>query len=302
VATIVITEFMDPDSVKVLSGFHDVVVDTELATEPGRIGSHNPDALIVRNVTPVTAELISGLPKLRVVGRLGVGLDNIDTDACASRGVTVHTAAGANAIAVAEHVIGGLLVLARPALRSSQRILEGEWPRTELVGTELSGKRLGLVGLGATAREVASRALAIGMSVTAYDPFVTSPPTDITMASLDDLFPSVDMVSVHVPLTPETEALIDESRISNLSRGAFLVDTSRGGVVDHVAVIKSLRSGHLGGAALDVFEQEPPHDITMYRNVPNLVLTPHVGGVTAESNQRVSAVVASAVLSELSNS
>lgn len=300
-ARVVITEFCDPDAVELLAAEHEVTYDLTLVDHPGRLLTVVADAaaLVVRNRTRVDVDVLDAAPGLRVVGRLGVGLDNIDVAACESRGVAVRTAAGANAVAVAEHVIGALLSLARPALRATGRILGGEWPRTELVGFELAGRRLGLVGLGATARHVAARGLGLGMEVVAFDPFVTDAPEGVRLIDLDDVFRVAEAISVHVPLTPETTGLVDATRLGLLAAGALLVDTSRGGVVDHRAVVEALAAGHLGGAALDVFEDEPPADVSPYKGVPNLILTPHVAGVTHESNVRVSRTVADAVLESL---
>jgi (S)-sulfolactate dehydrogenase len=301
VARIVIAEFMDPASVELLTGRHDVTHDPSLGEERNRLLQivSGADALVVRNRTRVDAELLAAAPRLAVVGRLGVGLDNIDTDACVSRGVAVRTAVGANAVAVAEHVIGALLSLARPALRATERLVGGEWPRTDLVGVELAGRVLGLVGLGATARQVAQRGAALGMPVIAHDPFVVDPPPGVEMADVDGVFARAGAVSLHVPLAPETVGLVGEARLQMMPEGALLVDTSRGGVVDHHAVVDALRQRRLGGAALDVFSEEPPVDVSLYRGVPNLILTPHVAGVTVESNRRVGRMVAEAVLEVL---
>lgn len=303
-AEVVVTEFMDPEAVELLAAHHTVIDDPTLVEDRNRLIGMlaDADALIVRNRTRVDAALLEAAPRLQVVGRLGVGLDNIDTAACDTRDVTVRTAGGANAVSVAEHVIGALLSLARPAFRATERILAGEWPRTEMVGVELAGRSLGLVGLGATAREVARRATAMGMTVLAHDPFVSSAPPGITLMDLDDLFEAADAMSVHVPFTPDTANLIDASRLRLLPEGALLVDTSRGGIVSHEAVVDALRSGHLGGAALDVFAEEPPNDVSAYADVPNLILTPHVAGITRESNVRVSRTVAEAVLEVLDRS
>jgi len=259
VARVVITEFCDPDAVELLTAVHDVTYDRKLADRPGVLLTlvADADALVVRNRTRVDADLLAAAP-ICEIGRLGVGLDNIDVAVCESGGVAVRTAAGADAVAVAEHVIGALLSLARPALRATGRILGGEWPRTDLVGIELAGRHLGLVGLGATAREVAARGLGLGMEVVAFDPFVTEAPAGITLADLEDVFRVGESISVHVPLTPETTGLVDATRPGLLPAGALLVDTSRGGVVDHRAVVEAPHAGHLGGAALDVFAKEPP--------------------------------------------
>lgn len=298
-AEIVITEFMDEAAVEDLRRDFDVLYEPDLVDRPGDLleALASARALVVRNRTRVTAELLDAAPRLEVVGRLGVGLDNIDLAACEAREVIVKPATGANAAAVAEYVIGALLVLVRGVFAAGTRMTEGEWPRTELVGRELGGRRLGLVGFGTIAREVADRARALGMDIAAHDPFL---PADAGVwqqaerMSFDDLLSRCDAISLHVPLTDETHHLIDVAAIGAMPEGAVLVNTSRGGVVDESAVVAALRSGRLGGAALDVFESEPltGEAAARFADVANLLLTPHVAGVTVESNRRVSAMTA----------
>jgi (S)-sulfolactate dehydrogenase len=245
----------------------------------------------------VTAELLDAAPGLEVVGRLGVGLDNIDLAACEARGVAVRPATGANAAAVAEYVVGALLLLVRGVFDAGPRMTAGEWPRADLVGRELGGRRLGLVGFGTIAREVADRARALGMQIAAHDPFLPDDSGAWQQAermALPELLARCDAISLHVPLTDGTRHLVDARAIEAMPEGAVLVNTSRGGVVDEAAVVSALRSGHLGGAALDVFEDEPltGEAASRFAGVPNLVLTPHVAGVTIESNRRVSAMTA----------
>lgn len=298
---VVVSEFMHPDSVQRLAAAVATTYDPGLVGDRPRLRAAVSDAraLVVRNRTLVDVDLLDAAPNLVVVGRLGVGLDNIDVAACESAGVTVRPATGANAAAVAEHVLGALLALSRPALRGTDRLLAGEWPRVEYVGRELGGRRLGLVGLGHTAREVARRAAALGMEVAGHDPIAS--PEGIPNLPLAELFARSDAVSVHVPLTHATRGLVDAGLLDRLPAGALLVDTSRGGVVDHAAVADALGEGRLGGAALDVYPDEPPTDahLATFAGVPNLILTPHVAGLTEESDARIGAMVADAVLEAL---
>ena len=300
---VVVSEFMDPAAVARLAEGADVHEDATLVGDRPRLlaAVADAEALVVRDRTRVDAEVLAAAPRLRVVGRLGVGTDNLDLEALAARGVAVRLATGANAVSVAEHVIGALLVLSRPAFGATARLAAGEWPRTELIGREVSGRTLGLVGFGATAREVARRAAALGMTIVASDPMVTDGGPGVTMLDLDALLAASDAISVHAPLLPSTRGMIGADALARLPAGALLVDTSRGGVVDHDAVVAALRSGHLAGAALDVFPDEPltPALAERYVDVPGLVLTPHLAGVTRESNVRVSGVVAEAVLAAL---
>ena len=303
---IVISEFMDEAIARdVLSAF-DVRYDASLVDDRSALLTALGDAraIIVRNRTQVDAELLEHAPNLKVVGRLGVGLDNIDLEACAARDVAVCPATGANDIAVAEYAITAALVLLRGCWSATDRMVAGDWPRTDLIGREISGKRLGLIGFGSIARQVAARASALGMSVSAFDPYLPADDaawSDIRNASLTDLATVCDVISVHVPLTNETRHLIDADFIGSMRAGAILINTARGGVVDETAAITALREGRLGGAALDVFESEPldSESGAAFAGVPNLLLTPHIAGITEEANQRVSLLTAQNVLKHL---
>jgi len=303
---IVISEFMDEAAIRASFAGRDVLYDPKLVDDPARLAAAVRDAraLIVRNRTQVRGTLLEAAAKLSVVGRLGVGLDNIDVPACEARGIAVYPASGANDLSVAEYVITAALMLLRRAWLASARVAAGEWPRTELMGRELAGKRLGLVGYGAIARVTGRMARGLGMSVAAYDPLLpTDHPAwaDALRQPLTELLTSSDVVSLHVPLTDATRNMIDARAIANMRRGAILINAARGGVVDEAALCAALRSGHLGGAALDVFAREPVDAASgaVFAGVPNLILTPHIAGVTDESNVRVSAVTAEAVARHL---
>ena len=305
-AEIVISEFMDEAAIRASFGSRDVLYDPKLVDDAPRLAAAVRDAraLIVRNRTQVRGALLESAPRLEVVGRLGVGLDNIDVAACEARGIAVYPATGANDLSVAEYVITAALMLLRRAWFASARVAAGEWPRTELMGRELAGKRLGLVGYGSIARVTGRMARDLGMSVAAYDPLLPADHAAWAHAirqPLTELLKDSDVVSLHVPLTDATRNMIDVRAIATMRRGAILVNAARGGVVDEAALCESLRAGHLGGAALDVFAREPV-DATagaLFAGVPNLILTPHIAGVTDESNVRVSAVTAEAVARHL---
>ncbi len=305
-ADIVITEFMDEAAIRAhLSGF-DVHYAPTLVDQPDALRAAVADAraLVVRNRTQVRGALLEAAARLTVVGRLGVGLDNIDVGACEARGIAVFPATGANDLAVAEYVVTAALVLLRRAWFASDAVAAGEWPRQRLMGRELSGKQLGLVGYGAIARQTAIRARALGMSIAAHDPFL---PADhpawegVRNLPLADLLAHSDVVSLHVPLTPATTRLVDAAALARMKPDAILINAARGGVVDEAALVDALRGGRLGGAALDVFEREPVDAAAgrLFAGVPNLLLTPHIAGVTVESNERVSAVIAQAVAARL---
>lgn len=296
---IVITEFLDEEAVREgLKGF-DVLYDPQLVDRPDELAKAVADArgLIVRNRTQVRGPLLAAAVRLKAVGRLGVGLDNIDVDACKARGIAVFPATGANDVSVAEYVIGTAMMLLRGAYLSTDEVIAGGWPRNKLMGREIMGKRLGLVGFGAIARETAKRAAALGMSVAAYDPYVkadspawSQPWGRVEPMGFEDLVAASDVISLHVPLTAETRNLIGADAIKRMKSDAILINAARGGVVDEAVLAEALKAGRLGGAALDVFDEEPlkAERGRIFAGCPNLVLTPHIAGVTVESNVRVS--------------
>lgn len=303
---IVVSEFMDQAAVDSLSDEFDVHYDPALVDDRGRLLALIGDtrALIVRNRTLVDSDLLDSAPRLTVVGRLGVGLDNIDMAACSERSVVVKPATGANTAAVAEYVIAAIMVLIRGVFHAADRVLDGSWPRTDLMGGEVAGRQLGLIGLGTIAREVAARARGLGMTVVAHDPLL---PADdavwdtVGRATLDEVLAQSHAVSIHVPLTEETRGLINHESISKMRPGSVLVNTARGGIIDEDAVASALRSGHLGGAAIDVFEVEPVTGETgsHFSQTPNLIVTPHIAGITQESDARVGKVTVENVRSIL---
>jgi len=305
-AKVVISEFMDDAAVKRLSAVAEVHYDKTLGDRPEALLPLLADceALIVRNRTQVRGNVLEAAPKLKVVGRLGVGLDNIDLDFCKKHSIAVFPATGANNVAVAEYVLAGMLMLVRGCYQNSKAVASGSWPRESSVGGEIYGRTLGLVGFGAIAREVAKRAHAFGMQLIAYDPCipVDDPIWDellVHCCGMNNLLAKADFISLHVPLTEETRHLINAERLAQVKPGAFLINTARGGVVDDEALARALHSGSLAGAMLDVYEQEPLPSGTTLDNAPNCILTPHVAGVTHESNVRVSDMTATKVIEAL---
>ncbi len=301
-ADIVISEFMDEGAVNDLRRDYDVHYDPGLVDAPAALAEQvqAARALIVRNRTQVRGALLEAGRNLRVIGRLGVGLDNIDLEACKARSIRVMPATGANNIAVAEYVIAALLLLVRGAFAERGRMLAGEWPRQELMGGEVLGRTLGLIGFGGIAREVAVRAQALGMVVRAHDPLipVDAPiwgSTGVQPVALPALLAQADAISLHVPLVEGTRHLIGAAQLAAMRSGAVLINTARGGVVDDAALAKALSAGEIAGAALDVFESEPLPAGSVFEGVPNLLLTPHIAGVTHESNARVGQVTAANV-------
>jgi len=305
-AEIVISEFMDEAAIRDTFAGRSVLYDPKLVDDAPRLlaEARVARALIVRNRTQVRGVLLESATNLRVIGRLGVGLDNIDVATCEARGIAVYPASGANDLSVAEYVITAALMLLRKAWFATARVAAGEWPRTELMGRELAGKRLGLVGFGAIARVTARMGRDLGMTVAACDPLLPAEHpawNDVARQTLDELLAASDVVSLHVPLTNETRNMIDASALGRMRRDAILVNAARGGILDEAALADALKAGRLGGAALDVFEREPVDAAggARFAGVPNLILTPHIAGVTDESNVRVSSVTAQSVLRHL---
>lgn len=306
---IVITEFMDAPAVERLAARFEVDYRPKLVDDAPALEAAvaEADAWIVRNRTPVRGRALEAARRVRVVGRLGVGLDNIDVDACRERGIEVIPATGANAESVAEYVVTAALVLLRGAWLSTADVANGGWPREALSrGREIAGKVLGLVGFGSIGRITARKALALGMRVVAYDPQLAAGDAawsrvDVRRRELDALLAESDVVSLHVPLTAETRGLFGAERLARMKRDAVLVNTARGGIVDEAALAAMLREGRLAGAALDVFDREPLAAGSALAGAPRVVLTPHIAGVSLESNERVSSLIAERVAEALAS-
>ncbi len=304
---IVISEFMDERAVAQLQAAHDVFYEPKLVDDMPRLLAQaaQADAIIVRNRTQVRGDLLSALTRCKVVGRLGVGLDNIDVPACQKRGMQVIPATGANALSVAEYVVATAMLLLRGAYQSSSALANGAWPRNALSnGREIAGKTLGLVGFGSIGQLTAGLARGLGMQVLAFDAMLDAAHPAFAAhhtrsLALDGLLAHSDVISLHVPLVDSTKGLFNAQRIATMKKGAVLINTARGGIVDEVALAAALKSGHLGGAAIDVFDTEPLPAAPHFQGCPNLVLTPHIAGVSAESNERVSFLIADKVLEAL---
>lgn len=307
-ARVVITEFMDERAVAQLKAAgHDVLYDPRLVDGGARLLAEaaTADVLVVRNRTQVRGELLSALTRCKVVGRLGVGLDNIDLPGCESRRIRVIPATGANALSVAEYVVTSAMLLLRGAYASTAEVAGGHWPRAALSGgREAGGKTLGLIGFGSIGQLTARLARGVGMQVSAFDAMLHSDhpafaEIGVRCAALDEVISGCDVVSLHVPLLKSTQGLFSASRIASMQRGAVLINTARGEIVDEVALAAALKRGHLGGAAIDVFGSEPLVASPHFQGCPNLILTPHIAGVSAESNERVSLLIAQKVLEAL---
>ena len=299
-SNIFISEFITSQALETLKARHSVIYQPEAYQDPRQMVDSlaTAQAWIVRNLTKVSRELVEGAKHLKVVGRLGVGLENIDLNACAERGIRVIPATGANADSVAEYVLGTSMALMRSYREATIETLAGKWPRpTYSKCHEIAGKTLGIVGFGSIGRVVAEKALALGMRCIAYDPFIKDSSISVKggtvpIYSLPDVLSQSQIVTLHLPLLPETKGLFNQALLDEMQEGAYLINTARGGIVEELPLAEFLKSGRLGGAALDVFTVEPAKDLSHFAGVPNLILTPHVAGVTEESNDRVSTMIA----------
>jgi D-3-phosphoglycerate dehydrogenase len=255
------------------------------------------DGLVVRSATKVTAELLEQAPKLRVVGRAGVGVDNIDVEAATHRGILVMNTPGGNAVSVAEHTFALMLAMARSVPQSNASIHAGRWEKSGAAGTELRGKTLGLVGLGRVGTEVARRARALEMKVLAHDPYVTAAAArevEVELLPLDELMKCADVISLHTSLSPATEKMLGAAAFAKMKRGARLVNCARGELIDEAALAEALKSGQLAAAAVDTFAEEPPKNSPLI-GLPNLIATPHIAGSTVEAQEEVGTAVAQQV-------
>ena len=291
---IVLAEKVSPATLAVLKSepawtivTHDQV--TDLAAELA-----DADGLVVRSAVQVDDALMAAAPKLRVIGRAGVGVDNIDADAATRRGIVVMNTPGANAIAVAELTLALMLSMARQLPKANATMHAGKWEKKSLAGSELRAKTLGILGLGRIGLEVARRARSFGMEILGHDPFVAASvarENEVKLVTVDELFSSSDYLTLHVGLTPQTAGIINAASLAAMKKGIRLVNCARGELIDDAALVAALQSGHVAGAALDVFAQEPLKD-SPYFEIENVLLTPHIAGSTAEAQEAVGIQIA----------
>jgi len=247
------------------------------------------DALVVRSAVQVDAKLLESAPKLRVIGRAGVGVDNIDTPAATHRGIVVMNTPGANAVAVAELTLGLMVSMARSVTRANNTMHSGKWEKKSLQGQELRGKTLGIVGLGRVGLEVARRAKAFGMNLIGYDPFIApviARENDVTLVPIDEIFKESDYLTLHVGLTTQTEGLINATSLAIMKKGVRIINCARGELIVEQALADAIKSGHVAGAALDVFHQEPLKE-SIFHNLDNVILSPHIAGSTDEAQEAI---------------
>lgn len=256
------------------------------------------DALIVRSQTKVTEELLQAAKKLQVIARAGVGVDNIDINAATRKGIIVINAPGANTIAATEHTLAMMLALARKIPQAHQKTASGQWDRNSFKGVELYKKTLGIVGMGKIGTEVAKRAKSFGMNILGFDPYLTderAKKLGITKATLDAVARESDFITIHTPLTNDTRGIVNEEFLQKTKKGVRFVNCARGGIIDEKALIRAIQSGHVAGAALDVFEKEPVSDSELLTN-PNIVVTPHLGASTVEAQEKVAQEVSAEII------
>lgn len=276
----------------------EVIVHGPMSSEELLKAIPDMDALIVRSQTKVSRDAIEAGKRLRVIGRAGVGVDNVDVDAATSRGIVVMNTPGGNTISTAEHTFSMMMALARSIPQAHASVLSGKWDRKTFVGTELCGKTLGICGLGRIGSEVARRAIAFGMRVLAYDPFLSlarAKSLQVEMVERDDLFSRSDFITVHMPLSKETQGMINAQAFALMKKGVRILNCARGGMVDETALAEAIISGKVAGAALDVFEQEPPPADLSLRKLPQVIMTPHLGASTNEAQESVGIEIAEAV-------
>ncbi|MGI9366007.1 MAG: hydroxyacid dehydrogenase [Rhizobiaceae bacterium] len=300
-ADVVISEFMDRPTAEALIGEYDVYWDPDLWGNRGGLLSRVADAraIVVRNATQVDIELLEAAPDLKVVARMGVGLDNIDLDACKERNIEVCPAIGANALSVAEYVIATAMILLRgPAYFATPDVAAGAWDRPKFgSGVELAGRTMGVIGFGSIGQVVGAKARAMGMDVIAYDAVMAEGDPawkEVQRVTLEELVAQSDVITLHCPLLPQTRDLINADELQKMKHGAILINSARGGIVNEAACAAALKSGKLGGAALDTLDVEPinAEACALFKGIDNLILTPHIAGVTQESNRRIAEVAA----------
>lgn len=266
-----------------------------LAPEELRLAASDCDGLVVRSETKVTIELMDAAVRLRAIGRAGVGVDNIDVPAATARGIVVMNAPDGNTITTAEHTLALLVALARRVPQANASLRAGRWERKRFIGVELQGKTLGVIGLGRIGRTVAARARSFGMNIIAFDPFIAPEQTrdlELEIVPLDEVFARADFITVHTPLTAETRGIVGAQAFAKMKRGVRIINCARGGLVDERALLAAIKEGIVAGAALDVFEQEPPAADYPLLALEEVIATPHLGASTKEAQEGVAVTVA----------
>ncbi|MGE3178339.1 MAG: phosphoglycerate dehydrogenase [Vicinamibacterales bacterium] len=296
---IVVSDDLPESALELLRAEPGWQVDARSGRPPAELAKDlaDADALLVRSATKVTKELLAAAPRLRIVGRAGTGVDNIDMAAASGRGILVVNAPGANSISVAEQAVALMLSLARMVPAADRAMKDGKWEKKRFLGTEIKGKTLGIAGLGRIGQEVAARARAFGMRIVAHDPFISrdiAASLGVQLLTLDELFATSDFVTLHLPSTPETKHMLNDARFATMKPGIRIINTARGDLIDEAALRRAIEKGLVGGAGLDVFEKEPPADWSLAQ-LPQVVATPHIAASTEEAQELVGLDTAAAV-------
>lgn len=300
---ILVSDSLSEEGIQILkdAGF-EVVYKPGLSVEELKKEIADVDGLIIRSGTKVTKEILESAKRLKVIGRAGTGLDNVDIATANEKGIVVMNVPGGNTLSAAEHTLALLFSLARKIPQANASVKEGKWERKKFMGVELNGKILGVIGLGRIGSIVAERALCMKMKVIAYDPFVTpdfASKKGIELVSLEELLSRADFITIHTPLTKETYHLLNRDTLSKVKKGSYIINCARGGIIDESALYEALVSGHIAGAALDVFEKEPPDPDNPLLKLDNVIVTPHLGASTVEAQKVVAIEIAKQVVDYL---
>lgn len=300
---VLVADKLAPEGLAVLQRTEglEVRVQTGLKGDALLAAARDVHAIIVRSASQITAEVLAVAEKLQVVGRAGVGVDNVDVQSATKRGVLVMNTPGGSAVTTGEHALAMLFSLSRQVPQATASMKAGKWEKSKFMGREISGKTLGIIGVGNIGRVVAERARGLKMKVLAFDPFLSAEaaaPLGIEVVTFEQLLERADYFTVHAPLTADTRSLLNGAAFAKMKKGAMLICCARGGIVDEVALYEALKSGHLGGAALDVFEQEPPGKLSLFE-LDNFICTPHLGASTDEAQVAVSVAIAEQVIDYL---
>jgi D-3-phosphoglycerate dehydrogenase len=301
---ILISDNLSKHGIDLLRSHEQVQVDVKVGLKPEELKKIMGDyqALIVRSETKVTADILSGADKMKVIGRAGTGVDNIDVPVATAKGIIVMNAAAGNSVTTAEHTISLLMSLARKIPQAHRKLKEGKWDKKSFIGVELAGKTLGVIGLGNIGKIVAARALGLAMKIVAYDPFISkeiAAKAGIELGTLDEVFQRADFITVHTPMTDETRGIVGEAAFAKMKDGVRVINCARGGLVDEQALYQAIKSGKVAGAALDVFEQEPvPADHPLLA-LDEVIVTPHLGASTNEAQDLVAVTIADQVANYL---
>ncbi|MFH1779023.1 MAG: phosphoglycerate dehydrogenase [Candidatus Omnitrophota bacterium] len=300
---VLVSDVLSEEGLKVLKDEKELEVDVKLKLPPEELKAiiKDYDALVVRSSTKVTKDIIEAGTKLKVIGRAGAGLDNVDADAASKRGIIVMNTPGGNTISTAEHTMSLILSLSRNIPQANVSLREGKWDRNKYMGVELYGKTLGIVGLGRIGTEVAKRATSFGMKVIAYDPYLTVEKAlelGIELVDFKKILKNSDYITVHTPITDETKNMFSDEEFAQMKPGVRIINCARGGIVDEAALVRAIESGKVAGAALDVYETEPPKDFSLF-NSDKIVATPHLGASTEEAQVNVAIEVSKQVVDAL---